>query len=74
MIAEERSMRELIACPCTGCIHAVGHERGMCDAFPEAIPDEIWRGRNQHDDRYPGDNGITHRAITEADIDAALQR
>jgi len=29
-----------------------------CDAFPDGIPSEIWRGLKKHRDPYPGDNGI----------------
>lgn len=28
-----------------------------CDAFDE-IPDEIWSGKNDHKNSYPGDRGI----------------
>ncbi|MBN2734736.1 MAG: hypothetical protein JXQ82_07770 [Methanomicrobiaceae archaeon] len=31
----------------------------VCDAFPDGIPDDIWEGKNNHDESYPGDNGIT---------------
>ncbi|ALK06176.1 hypothetical protein SAMN02910340_02083 [Methanosarcina thermophila] len=29
-----------------------------CDAFPDGIPDEIWRGNNDHKKPYPGDHWI----------------
>ncbi|WP_048183672.1 hypothetical protein [Methanosarcina siciliae] len=33
------------------------HEH-KCDAFPDRIPDEIWRGDNDHKKPFPGDHGI----------------
>lgn len=33
------------------------HEH-KCDAFPDRIPDEIWRGDNDHKKPYTGDHGI----------------
>ena len=29
-----------------------------CKAFPQGIPEEIWRTRGGHRESYPGDNGI----------------
>lgn len=46
---------------CTLCTH---YHRGRrkedhtCDAFPSGIPDEIWKGDNDHKKPYPGDHGI----------------
>lgn len=31
---------------------------GECAAFPQGIPDEIFTGRHNHTEPYPGDNGI----------------
>lgn len=30
-----------------------------CDAFPDGIPAEIWRGDFDHRASFPGDSGIT---------------
>lgn len=44
---------------CSFCIHYHrGEEDDTCDAFPDGIPDEIWRGDNDHKTPYPGDHGI----------------
>lgn len=43
---------------CTYCTHKHLTVRHTCDAFPDTIPDEIWRGYNDHSEPYPGDMGI----------------
>lgn len=30
----------------------------MCDAYPDRIPEQIWAGKFQHDESFPGDRGI----------------
>ncbi|MBF0531035.1 MAG: hypothetical protein HQK55_17565 [Deltaproteobacteria bacterium] len=38
------------------------HNDNTCEAFPAGIPEEILSGRNNHDQPYPGDNGLTYLA------------
>jgi hypothetical protein len=47
---------------CTSCKHYIYglSTNGICSAFPEGIPEEIWRERNRHEEQYPGDNGIVY--------------
>ena len=33
-----------------------------CDAFPDGIPDVIWRGDLKHIVAYPGDHGLTYKS------------
>lgn len=43
---------------CSYCRHLdLSKERG-CTAFPDDIPLEIWLGKNDHAEPYPGDHGI----------------
>ena len=63
----------LIPPACVFCRH-YHHERNdrsteipSCDAF-EAIPDEIFMGRFDHGDAFPGDNGV-HFSLIEAERD-----
>jgi hypothetical protein len=37
-------------------------EKAKCEAFPDAIPDEIYFMAHPHNDSYPGDNGIQFKA------------
>ncbi|WP_048138692.1 hypothetical protein [Methanosarcina horonobensis] len=59
-VLDDSSDAEIIYSPvCSYCKHFLWKGRGIheCDAFPEGIPDEIWRGDNDHKKPYPGDHG-----------------
>ena len=45
---------------CSMCKHFHVHNRAefACNAFPEGIPEPILRGKADHTNPYPGDNGI----------------
>ena len=49
---------------CTWCRHLRddGADR-TCDAFPDGIPMEIWKGENDHRASFPGDGGIVFEPI-----------
>jgi hypothetical protein len=50
---------------CTTCKHLNmdRYSDHVCDAFPNGIPDEIWRGGNDHKKPYPGDHGIRFESV-----------
>ena len=33
----------------------------QCIAYPEGIPEKIWRGEHDHKDAYEGDQGIRYK-------------
>ena len=43
---------------CVLCKHYTNNSE--CAAFPNGIPDIIWIGQNNHENHYPGDNGIQY--------------
>ncbi len=45
---------------CSFCLHFNDKNpiERRCEAFPEGIPLEIWRGENDHTKPFPNDNGI----------------
>ena len=45
---------------CTSCKHRLGKDEETCSAFPNGIPEEIWRGKTGHRTSRPGDQGIVY--------------
>jgi excisionase family DNA binding protein len=43
---------------CFECKYFRGAKSGICDAFPDQIPLEIWSGKVQHNKPFTGDQGI----------------
>ena len=52
---------------CGGCAHLMGFD--TCAAFPDGIPDEIWRGDNPHTSPYAGDHGM--RFVPDVGVELA---
>src|SRR5215211_1126848 len=57
---------------CDGCRHRdwlprVWRLHHTCAAFPDGIPLEIWNGKCEHSEPYPGDHGIRFEPMTEDD-------
>lgn len=50
---------------CVICKHYFGENK--CEAFPEAIPDDILDGEIDHRQPYSGDNGIQFEPIEKAE-------
>lgn len=59
---DDSEFKQILYSHCVTCEHfdstAGVREKKRCAAFPDGIPDEIWRGDNDHTAPYPGDHGI----------------
>lgn len=56
----------LVSPTCALCRHWLVGTR-TCLAYPDGIPDEVWSGRNDHREPYPGDNGIQFARVPYPD-------
>ncbi len=43
---------------CSYCTRLQDIGKHVCEAFPNGIPDEIWKGENDHIKPYNGDMGL----------------
>jgi len=48
---------------CIACKHWV--RGGVCQAFPQGVPDAILTNEHDHREQYPGDNGIRFEPLEE---------
>lgn len=62
---DDRELDEIIYSPvCTLCTHYQRNKNDhICSAFPYGIPEEIWRGDNDHKKPYPEDHGIQFERV-----------
>lgn len=48
---------------CNYCQNLISTSERTCAAFVKGIPDDIWRGENDHTKPYPGDRGIMWKFV-----------
>jgi excisionase family DNA binding protein len=53
---------------CLECKYFRGAKQGICHAFPDRIPLEIWSGKVEHNKAFPGDKGIWFRPKDESEF------
>lgn len=54
---------------CAKCINYLTQQK--CLAFPDAIPEPIWTGKNEHKKPYDGDHGVQFEQKDGANDDRA---
>jgi len=52
---------------CSFCSRLRSLDKHQCDAFPVAIPEDIWIGTNTHQTVVTGDNGLQFNWVDQPD-------
>lgn len=53
----------MISSQCGLCVHYLIKKGVICKAFPDGIPLVIFNGEYDHNESYPGDNGIRFEPV-----------
>jgi len=67
---DEEDKFYLLSPVCFFCARLPVDEERVCPAFPDGIPTQIWYGKYDHKNPFPGDHGLQFKSKTPKEDEA----